>query len=120
MTIVSRRPIGLDDLVRLIEGAHLPLGVQGIDDGVSAAILHPDGNIACTVSAPLRILAPEEFERVLPGETLDEERDLFWHSATMPFSSGGVGHELLDRIAEMVEGRVISTPRARLDDEEYR
>lgn len=117
-TLLTRIPLGLDHLVRLIDQTERPLGVQGIDGGVTAAVLHPDGRLACTLSAPLRLLAPIEFERVLPGVELDEDHELFWHSATTPLDDDGLGVALLDRLAEMGEGRVILAPRLRLDDDE--
>lgn len=116
LSIVSRKPIGLDELIRLIDNAQRPLGVQGIDAGISAAVLTPEGGIVCTVSTPVRILAPAEFHRILPSEELDESRDFFFHSATTPVQSDGLGHELVERLADMVDGRVITTPRAQLDD----
>lgn len=115
-TILTRLPLSLDHLVRLIDASEHPLGVQGIDGGITAAILHPDGRIACTLSAPLRILSRVEFERVQPGADLDEEQELFWHAATTPLEDDGLGVALLDRLAEMGEGRVILAPRLRLDD----
>lgn len=116
-TVISRMPIGIDELVRLIDIAERPLAVQGIDAGVSAAILSPDGRIACTISAPLRLLSPHELERILPGEELDRELDLWWHAATAPLDDDGTGVALLERLADMVDGRVVVEPRARLDDD---
>lgn len=118
MSIVARKPIGLDELIRLIDNAQRPLGVQGIDAGISAAVLTPEGKLVCSVSGPVRILSPSEFERILPGEEFDETHDFFFHSATTPVQSDGLGHELLERLADMVEGRVITTARAKLDDGE--
>lgn len=114
-TLLTRIPLGLDQLVRLIDQSDRPLGVQGIDGGITAAVLHPDGRIACTLSAPLRLLSPLEFERVMPGVSLDEEQDLFWHAATTPIDDDGLGVALLDRLAAMGEGRVILAPRLQLD-----
>ena len=115
-TILTRGPLGLDHLVRLIDQSERPLGVQGIDGGNAAAVLHPDGRIACTLSPPLRILSAAEVERVLPGADLDEDHELFWHGATTPLDDDGLGVALLDRLAEMGEGRVVLAPRLRLDD----
>lgn len=130
--LFGRFPAAISELIRLIDGAEVPLVAQGIDAGGSAAVAHEDGRLVFAIQAPTRIRSLDELDRCrpgarpaisAPGDEAGDEADesttaglpRYWQDAWISFDDLELGERLLTELAGMVMGELVLAPKVRLD-----
>ncbi|MGO2111338.1 MAG: hypothetical protein ACTH31_06970 [Pseudoclavibacter sp.] len=110
--LLSTDPIRLMELGETVQRRPERLGVQGIDRGGSAAIMHPDGRLVCSVQAPVRLETVAELHRLRPDAPDDAPIPCFWHDAWVASGDDALGVECLESLAAMTRGVLVLSPAA--------
>ncbi|GGA70294.1 hypothetical protein GCM10011490_21160 [Pseudoclavibacter endophyticus] len=114
--LLTTDPIRLMELGEAVQRRPERLGVQGIDRGGSAAILHPDGRLVCSVQAPVRLETIDEVHRLRPDATSEVSFPCYWHDAWVAPDDEPLGVACLEALASMTRGVLVLSPAVSVPD----